>query len=179
MPCLAAAVPLQSPVRSRPRSSQWSGAFTRPRSPNSSPMPTGCATSSARRAGATNRRTRGSSTRRRCRSATKLNARRGKARSKRRCTTPPRLRLQSRRLRSRCSAFSIVYSKSHSARSVATSAAPPSLPAQRVAAAAYNVRINHRYMKDAAVVRDQAARLAALEDTAAGILKRARDALAR
>jgi formiminotetrahydrofolate cyclodeaminase len=48
-----------------------------------------------------------------------------------------------------------------------------------LAAAAYNVRINHRYMKDAAVVRDQAARLAALEDTAAGILKRARDALAR
>ena len=48
-----------------------------------------------------------------------------------------------------------------------------------LAAAAYNVRINHRYMKEEAVVSEQAERLAAHEDAAVRILKRARETLAR
>ncbi|HXO16849.1 MAG TPA: cyclodeaminase/cyclohydrolase family protein [Candidatus Dormibacteraeota bacterium] len=46
-----------------------------------------------------------------------------------------------------------------------------------VAACAYNVRINHRYMRDDGVVREQAAALARIEQEASQIVERVRAAL--
>ena len=46
-----------------------------------------------------------------------------------------------------------------------------------LAACAYNVRINHRYMRDEAAIRDQQARLESLEREGAQILARVRAAL--
>jgi formiminotetrahydrofolate cyclodeaminase len=46
-------------------------------------------------------------------------------------------------------------------------------------ACAYNVRINHRYMRDAAVIAAQAATLDSYQGDAALILERVRDAVAR
>lgn len=46
-----------------------------------------------------------------------------------------------------------------------------------VAASAYNVRVNHRYMRDAAAVEEQASQLAAVEKEASRILARVREAL--
>jgi len=48
-----------------------------------------------------------------------------------------------------------------------------------VAACGYNVRINHRYMRDEPTIRKQAARLVALEGEATRTLKRVRDAIAK
>ena len=48
-----------------------------------------------------------------------------------------------------------------------------------LAASAYNVRINHRYMRDEALVVEQAERLAGYEISAARALYRAREVLAR
>jgi formiminotetrahydrofolate cyclodeaminase len=47
-----------------------------------------------------------------------------------------------------------------------------------LAAAAYNVRINHRYMHDEPFIREQAERLAAYENAAGVILARARETFA-
>ncbi len=46
-----------------------------------------------------------------------------------------------------------------------------------VAASAYNVRVNHRYMRDAAAVEEQASQLAAVEQEGSRILARVREAL--
>lgn len=46
-----------------------------------------------------------------------------------------------------------------------------------LAACAYNVRINHRYMHDAATIAEQAARLDAIERDGSAILERVRAAL--
>jgi len=43
----------------------------------------------------------------------------------------------------------------------------------------YNVRINHRYMRDEAAIREQAATLFRYEGKAARILERAREAVAK
>lgn len=48
-----------------------------------------------------------------------------------------------------------------------------------VIACGYNVRVNHRYMRDEAAIREQAATLFRYEGAAARILERARDAVAR
>ena len=48
-----------------------------------------------------------------------------------------------------------------------------------VAACGYNVRINHRYMRDEPTIRKQATRLVALEGEATRTLKRVRDAIAK
>jgi formiminotetrahydrofolate cyclodeaminase len=48
-----------------------------------------------------------------------------------------------------------------------------------VTACGYNVRINHRYMRDEAAILEQAARLVAYEGQASIILRRVRDAVAR
>jgi formiminotetrahydrofolate cyclodeaminase len=48
-----------------------------------------------------------------------------------------------------------------------------------VIACGYNVRVNHRYMRDEAAIREQAATLFRYEGVAARILERARDAVAR
>ncbi len=48
-----------------------------------------------------------------------------------------------------------------------------------VVAFGYNVRINHRYMRDEAAIRDQAAQLVQYEGAATRVLQRARDAVAR
>lgn len=48
-----------------------------------------------------------------------------------------------------------------------------------VVACGYNVRVNHRYMRDEAAIREQAATLFRYEGAAARILERARDAVAR
>jgi formiminotetrahydrofolate cyclodeaminase len=48
-----------------------------------------------------------------------------------------------------------------------------------VIACGYNVRINHRYMRDEAAIREQAAALFRYEGVATRILQRARDAVAR
>jgi formiminotetrahydrofolate cyclodeaminase len=48
-----------------------------------------------------------------------------------------------------------------------------------LAACAYNVRVNHRYMREAPNVRDQAARLVRFEGKASRILARVRNALAK
>ncbi len=48
-----------------------------------------------------------------------------------------------------------------------------------VIAFGYNVRINHRYMRDEAAIRRQAAQLVHYEGVASRILQRARDAVAR
>lgn len=53
------------------------------------------------------------------------------------------------------------------------------LASAAVAACAYNVRINHRYMRDQAAIRDQTERLVRYEGEALGILVRVRDALAK
>jgi formiminotetrahydrofolate cyclodeaminase len=45
-------------------------------------------------------------------------------------------------------------------------------------ACGYNVRINHRYMRDEATIREQAKKLVRLEGEAAGILARVRDFVA-
>ncbi len=48
-----------------------------------------------------------------------------------------------------------------------------------ITACGYNVRINHRYMREGAAIRTQAQRLVAYEGEASRILGRARDAVAR
>jgi formiminotetrahydrofolate cyclodeaminase len=48
-----------------------------------------------------------------------------------------------------------------------------------LAACGYNVRMNHRYTRDEAAIRKQAAKLVAVEGEAAQILARARRAAAR
>jgi formiminotetrahydrofolate cyclodeaminase len=48
-----------------------------------------------------------------------------------------------------------------------------------ITACGYNVRINHRYMREGAAIRKQAQRLVAYEGEATRILARARDAVAR
>jgi formiminotetrahydrofolate cyclodeaminase len=48
-----------------------------------------------------------------------------------------------------------------------------------IVACGYNVRINHRYMREGAAIRKQARRLVAYEGEATRIVKRARDAVAR
>jgi formiminotetrahydrofolate cyclodeaminase len=47
-----------------------------------------------------------------------------------------------------------------------------------VTACGYNVRINHRYMRDEATIREQAKKLVRLEGEASGILARVRDFVA-
>ncbi len=53
------------------------------------------------------------------------------------------------------------------------------LASAALAACAYNVRVNHRYMHDEATIRDQAAALVRYEVAASRILARVRDALAK
>ncbi len=53
------------------------------------------------------------------------------------------------------------------------------LASAALAACAYNVRVNHRYMRDEATIHDQAAALVRYEDAARRILARVRDALAK
>jgi formiminotetrahydrofolate cyclodeaminase len=48
-----------------------------------------------------------------------------------------------------------------------------------IAACAYNVRINHRYLRESAAVRNQVARLVRIEGEASAILARVRRAIAR
>ncbi len=50
--------------------------------------------------------------------------------------------------------------------------------AASLAASAYNVRVNHRYMHDEATIRDQASALVRYEGEASRLLARVRDALA-
>lgn len=49
------------------------------------------------------------------------------------------------------------------------------LAAAALRASAYNVRVNHRFLKDAAVVSRQAAQLQAIEDESASVLRRVRE----